>query len=269
MTATGSAVSCKVSVPSHTSQDASVGTYALRLGDDALILAQRTGEWIAFAPELEEDLALGNLALDLLGQARSLLTYAGQADGTDRTEDDLAYFRDERDFVNCQLVELANDDFAVTMARLLVFAAYQYELHSRLISSSDETLAAIAAKARKEVAYHRDHAAVWVVRLGDGTDESHRRMQAGLETIWPYVAELFESDDLVRALAADGIAVDPAELAEPTLGFVRRVIAESTLTEPTPHARHTGGRRGIHTERMGHLLAEMQHLARSHPGGQW
>jgi ring-1,2-phenylacetyl-CoA epoxidase subunit PaaC len=243
--------------------------YALRLGDDALILAQRTGEWIASAPELEEDLALGNLALDLLGQARALLTYAGQADGTGRTEDDLAYLRDEREFRNCQLVELSNGDFAVTMARLLVFAAYQHELYARLADSADETLAAIAAKALKEVAYHRDHAAAWVVRLGDGTDESHRRMRVGLETIWPYVDELFESDGLTRALAAERVGVHPPELAEPTLGFVRRVLTEATLTEPETTTRPTGGRHGIHTEPMGYLLAEMQHLARSHPGVQW
>jgi ring-1,2-phenylacetyl-CoA epoxidase subunit PaaC len=254
---------------SATGTASSVGEYALRLGDDALVLAQRTGEWIAAAPELEEDLALGNLALDLLGQARALLTYAGQADGTGRSEDDLAYFRDERDFRHCQLVELPNGDFAATMARLLVFAAYQHELYERLADSADETLAAIAAKALKEVVYHREHAAAWVVRLGDGTDESHRRMQAGLEAIWPYLAELFESDDLSRALAADGIGVDPAGLAEPTMAFVRQVLAEATLTEPESATPPTGGRRGVHTEHLGYLLAEMQHLARSHPGAQW
>jgi ring-1,2-phenylacetyl-CoA epoxidase subunit PaaC len=249
--------------------DTRVGEYALRLGDDALVLAQRTGEWIASAPELEEDLALGNLALDLLGQARALLTYAGEADGSGRTEDDLAYFRDEREFRNCQLVELPNGDFGATMARLLGFAAYQYELYSRLADSADETLAAIAAKALKEVAYHRDHADAWVIRLGDGTEESHQRMQTGLDRIWPYVHELFESDELTDELAAGKIAVDPADLAEPTLAHVRAVLAEATLDEPEPAHRHSGGRRGIHTEQMGYLLAEMQHLARSHPGAQW
>ena len=255
--------------PPESAIDAGVGDYALRLGDDALILAQRTGEWIASAPELEADLALGNLALDLLGQARALLTYAGQADGSGRTEDDLAHLRDERDFRNCQLVEIPNGDFAVTMARLLVFAAYQHELYTRLGDSADETLAAIAAKAIKEVAYHREHAAAWVVRLGDGTEESHRRMQAGLDDVWPYVPELFESDELTRSLAAEGIAVDPGELADPALGFVRRVVDQATLTLPEPAARPTGGRRGVHTEQMGYLLAEMQHLARSHPGASW
>jgi ring-1,2-phenylacetyl-CoA epoxidase subunit PaaC len=254
---------------SETAVDTRIGEYALRLGDDALVLAQRTGEWIASAPELEEDLALGNLALDLLGQARTLLTYAGQADGSGRSEDDLAYFRDEREFRNCQLVELPNGDFGATMARLFVFAAYQYELYSRLVDSADETLPAIAAKALKEVAYHRDHAGAWVIRLGDGTDESHRRMQTGLDRIWLYVHELFESDELTGDLAAAKIAVDPADLAGPTLAHVRAVLAEATLDEPEPSNRHSGGRQGVHTEQMGYLLAEMQHLARSHPGAQW
>jgi len=249
--------------------DKSVGAYALRLGDDALVLAQRTGEWIAAAPELEEDVALGNIALDLLGQARSLLSYAGETDGSGRSEDDLAYLRDEREFVNAQLVELPNGGFAVTMARLLVFAAYQYELYDRLRESRDETLAAVAAKAVKEVAYHRDHATQWVRRLGDGTDESRRRMQAGLDTVWPYVFELVESDDLVRDLAGAGLAVDPAELQGPVMGYVSGVIDEATLVVPQTSVRHTGGRRGIHTEHMGYLVAEMQHLARSHPGATW
>jgi ring-1,2-phenylacetyl-CoA epoxidase subunit PaaC len=248
---------------------AGVGTYTLRLGDDALVLSHRMGEWIAAAPELEEDVALANIGLDLLGQARSLLTYAGVADGTQRSEDDLAYFRDERGFLNAQLVELPNGDFAVTMARLLVFAAYQFELYGRLGASADETLAAVAAKAVKEVAYHRDHATQWVLRLGDGTAESHRAMQAGLDSVWPYVAELFESDELVQSLAGDGVAVDPGELREPVLAYVGTVIEQATLAQPTTSVRHTGGRRGIHTEHMGYLLAEMQHLTRSHPGAQW
>jgi ring-1,2-phenylacetyl-CoA epoxidase subunit PaaC len=243
--------------------------YVLRLADDALILAQRTGEWIAAAPQLEEDVALGNIALDLLGQARALLTYAGELEGTGRDEDDLAYFRDERDFLNAQVFELANGDFGFTMARLLVTSAYQYELYTRLMSSTDETVAAVAAKAIKEVAYHRDHATMWTLRLGDGTDESHRRIQAGLEELWPYVGELFESDALVASLVAEGVAVDPAELREPTLTYVDAVLREATLSRPEDGYHHTGGRRGIHTEHMGYLLAEMQHLARSHQGATW
>jgi ring-1,2-phenylacetyl-CoA epoxidase subunit PaaC len=246
-----------------------VVTYALRLGDDALVLSHRLGEWIASAPQIEEDIALGNIGLDLLGQARALLTYAAEVEGVGRDEDALAYRRDEREFLNLQLVEQPNGDFAVTMARQLVFAAYQYELYSRLAASADATLAAIAAKAVKEVAYHRDHATQWVLRLGDGTDESRRRMQAGLEQIWPYVGELFESDDLTASLAAEGVAVDPPELREPWAAYVEPVIATATLDVPEPSFRGTGGRRGRHTEPMGYLLAEMQHLHRSHPGASW
>ncbi len=245
-----------------------VATYALGLGDDALVLAQRMGEWIASAPELEEDVALGNIGLDLLGQARALLTYAGSADG--RTEDDLAYLRGADEFCNVLLVERPDDgDFAHCVARLLVFSAYQAELYARLASSGDETLSAVAAKAVKEVAYHRDHATQWALRLGDGTEESHRRMQAGLDAVWPYVDELFESDDLVTRLVADGIAVDPASLRGPVLDYVADVVERATLTLPAPTVRHSGGRRGVHTEQLGHLLAELQHVARSHPGATW
>jgi ring-1,2-phenylacetyl-CoA epoxidase subunit PaaC len=244
-------------------------TYALRLGDDALILSHRLGEWIASAPELEEDIALANIGLDLLGQARALLTYAGEVEGAGRDEDTLAYRRDEREFTNLQLVELPNGDFGVTIARQLAFSAYQYELYSRLRSAADPMLAAIAAKAVKEVAYHRDHAAQWVLRLGDGTEESHRRMQAGLAEVWPYVDEMFEPDEIIDALRADGAAVDPAALREPCAAFVEPLLARATLEVPEPTFRGHGGRRGIHTEAMGHLLAEMQHLHRAHPGASW
>ncbi|MEP6561614.1 MAG: 1,2-phenylacetyl-CoA epoxidase subunit PaaC, partial [Nakamurella sp.] len=183
----------------------------LGLADDALILAQRLSEWVTRAPQIEEDMALANIALDLLGQARTLLTYAAEVEGRGRDEDDLAYLRGERDFRNVQLVEIENGDFAVTMARQLVFAAYQYELYTALLTSQDPTLAGLAGKASKEVSYHRDHAAQWVLRLGDGTTESHTRMQAGLDEIWPYVAELFDTTDVADLVAAlPGIAVDPA-----------------------------------------------------------
>lgn len=238
--------------------------YALRLGDDALIAAQRTGEWIAAAPQLEEDVALGNIGLDQLGQARSLLQYAGSLDG--RTEDELAYFRDERDFGNLQLCELPNGDFAFAMARLLYFATYQHLLYGELRSSADETLAGVAGKAVKEVAYHVDHATQWVLRLGDGTEESHRRMQAALDALWPYTGEMFESDELVQRLP---IAVDPAGLHDEWLDRVVRVIDESTCDRPSSTYQHTGGRDGRHTEHLGYLLAELQHVARSHPGATW
>jgi ring-1,2-phenylacetyl-CoA epoxidase subunit PaaC len=243
--------------------------YTLRLGDDALIHAQRLGEWIAASPQLEEDVAMGNIALDQLGQARTLLAYAGEVEGAGRGEDDLAYLRDERAFYNCQLVELPNADFGFTVARLLVFAAYQCELYARLASSADATLAAIAAKAVKEVDYHRDHATQWTLRLGDGTDESHRRMQRAVDDVWRYVPELFESDALVGSERLRGVAVDPAAIEAPALAYVDGVLREATLERPETNVRHTGGRSGVHTEHLGYLLAEMQVLARAHPGASW
>jgi len=239
-----------------------VHSYALALGDDALILAQRLGEWIAHAPQIEEDVALGNIALDLLGQARLFLTYAGEAGRyAGQSEDDLAYLREEREFTNVQLVEHPNEDFAVTIARQLVFSTYQLALYDRLQHSADETLAGIAAKAVKEVDYHRDHATQWTLRLGDGTDESHARMQAGLERIWPYVDELFRP-------WADA-PVDPARLREECLAYVDGVLTEAMLTTPQTWTAPGGGRNGIHTEPFGHLIAALQHLHRSHPGATW
>jgi ring-1,2-phenylacetyl-CoA epoxidase subunit PaaC len=243
--------------------------YALRLGDDALVAAQRMGEWIAAAPQLEEDVALGNIGLDQLGQARGLLCYAAEVEGAGRTEDDLAYFRDEREYTNLLICERPNGDFAVTMARLLFFATYQHLLYDRLRHSTDSTLAGIAGKAVKEVAYHVDHATQWVLRLGDGTEESHRRMQSGLDEMWPYTAELFATDDLVRRVAGTGVGVDPATLAEPWRARVEQVITASTCRVPDETYQHTRGREGRHTEAMGFLLAEMQHVARSHPGAAW
>ena len=243
--------------------------YVLALADDALVASQRLAEWIASAPELEEDVALANIGLDLLGQARSLLTHAGQLEGEGRDEDVLAYFRDERAFLNVHLVERENGDFAVAMARLLLLSTYLHELWSALRASTDATLAAIAAKAVKEVDYHVDHARMWVLRLGDGTAESHARMQAGLEAEWPYADELFESSHVDPALVEAGIAVEPALLRDAWQMRVAAVVSEATLTLPDVRPAVTGGRRGIHTEQMGYLLAEMQHLARSHPGASW
>jgi ring-1,2-phenylacetyl-CoA epoxidase subunit PaaC len=249
--------------------DAALRRYVLSLGDDALIAAQRLGEWIARAPEIEEDVALGNIALDLLGQARMLLTYAGALEDPVRTEDDLAYFRDERDFLNVQLVERDNGDFGVTIARLLLLSTYLHLLYDRLRASTDETLAAVAAKAVKEVAYHQDHATMWTLRLGDGTEESHARMQAALEAEWPYVEELFGGGYVDPRLVADGVAVDPATLRERFDASLDAVLEQATLTRPDVRPAVTGGRRGLHSTRMGYLLAEMQHLARSHPGATW
>lgn len=244
-------------------------TYALRLGDDALILAQRLSEWASRAPEIEEDIALTNIALDLLGQARALLDYAGVIEGAGRDEDDLAYLRSEREFTNVHLVEQENGDFAHTIARQLFFSTYQLALYEELISSRDELLAGVAAKGVKEAAYHHDHAMQWTVRLGDGTDQSHQRMQAAVDRLWPYTAELFEGDDVEKTLAAEGIAVEPSTL-KPRWGLaIAEVLSSATLTVPPTLWSSHGGRRGVHTEGFGFLLAEMQYLHRTHPGASW
>lgn len=244
-----------------------VAQYALRLGDDALILAQRLGWWISRAPELEEDMALGNIALDQIGHARSFLTYAGSAWG--KSEDDLAYFRDEEEFRNAWIVALENGDFGQTIARQLVIACYQHGLYTRLAASTDTTLAAIAAKALKEVDYHRDHAAQWVLRLALGTEESRRRLEHGLAVVWPYVDELFEDDDLFENSELEGIAVRPSELRAGFDADIAAVFAEAELTVPDVQPSSTGGRRGEAHEQLGYILAEMQSLARKHPGASW
>lgn len=248
-----------------------VAEYALRLGDDGLILAQRLGWWISRAPELEEDVALGNIALDELGHARSFLSYAAGAfsrpDGTPKTEDDLAYWRGENEFRCVELFEQPNGDFARTIARQLIVSVYQFELYSRLQHSSDPTLAAIAAKAVKEVDYHRDHASQWVLRLALGTEESRRRMIAGLTLTWPYVEELFDQDELHARLA--GIAVPPESLRANFDAFIAAVLAEAELEVPQAQRSSGGGRRGQHSEHLGYLLAEMQVLARENPGASW
>ena len=243
--------------------------YVLGLADDALVNAQRLGWWISRAPQLEEDVALANIGLDQLGQARTLLAYAGSVEGQGRTEDDLAYFRDERDFRNVQLVERPQTDFGVAMARLLLFSAWQCELYAALASSSDQTLAGVAGKAVKEVAYHLDHARQWVIRLGDGTDESHRRMQDALDAEWPWLDELFDGATVDRGLVDSGVAVDPAALRDAVLTRLGETLATATLNLPEVTPAVGGGRRGLHTEEMGYLLAEMQHLTRSHPGVTW
>jgi ring-1,2-phenylacetyl-CoA epoxidase subunit PaaC len=247
--------------------DPEVAAYALRLGDDNLILSQQLGEWIARAPELEEDVALGNIALDLLGHARSLLHYAGSADG--RSEDDLAYWRDEPEFRCAWLFEQPNGDFAHTIARQLVAAIYLYELYGRLETSTDRTLAAISAKAVKEVEYHRDHAVQWTLRLAGGTDESRRRMTRAIDDIWPYVDELFRDDELTESLAARGAAVNPSSLRAPFDAVIAAVFREIGIGVPEVKFSSAGGRQGKHTARLGFILAEMQVLARRHPGAVW
>ena len=243
--------------------------YVLSLADDALIAAQRMGEWIAAAPQIEEDVALGNIALDLLGQARSLLSYAGSLQDPVRTDDDLAFLRDATGFRNVHLVERERGDFGVATARLLILSSYLCELYARLQASTDDTISAVAAKAVKEVDYHRDHATMWVLRLGDGTDESHRRMQEALDGEWAFVDELFDGSCVDPALVAAGVAVDPAALRPAFDRRVADVLTEATLTVPAVAPATTGGRHGRHTESMAALLADMQGLAREYPGAKW
>ena len=244
-----------------------VAQYALGIGDDALILAQRLGEWIANGPELEEDIALGNIGLDLLGHARSLLTYAGSAWG--KTEDDLAYFRDEPDFRSRQIFEQPNDDFAHTIARQLYVSVYFDSLYRALADSTDPMLAAIAAKAVKEVDYHVDHSIQWLMRLGQGTHESHERMQTALDDLWPFVGELYAPDAAAAALEGSGVATDPASLRPAFDGIVPRLIEDAGLIVPAGKTVRGGGRDGVHSEAFGHLLSEMQVLARANPGAIW
>ena len=242
-----------------------VARYALALGDDALMLGQRLAHWISRAPELEEDIALGNIALDLIGHARFFLTYAGTAWG--KTEDDLAYFRDEEEFRSTRLAEQENGDFGQTIARQLIFSYYQYELYSALVKSEDPTLAAIAAKALKEVAYHQDHATAWALRLGIGTEESNRRMQEGLYYMWPYIDELFY--DFEDATALPGVAVLPSTLRENFEKRLHTIIEEAQLKVPEVPQARGGDRSGQFSEARGHILTELQVLARAHPGATW
>lgn len=246
---------------------ADVAEYARWLGDDALILAQQLGAWIARAPELEEDVALGNIALDLLGHARSLLHYSGTFDG--RTEDDLAYWRDEPAFRSAWLFEQPNGDFAQTIARQLAASVYLFELYAALQRSTDATLGAIAAKAVKEVDYHRDHAVQWTLRLAGGTDESRRRMIRAVGDVWPYVDELFRDEELTDRLALAGIAPRPSELRPAFDAVIAAVFAEAELVVPVGFVSSGRGRRGEHFPTLGYLLAEMQVLARQHPGATW
>jgi ring-1,2-phenylacetyl-CoA epoxidase subunit PaaC len=232
----------------------------LRLGDDALILGQRLAEWLGHSPVLEEDIASANISLDLIGQARLWLSLAGKVEGRGRDEDALAYLREDQEFRNCTLVELPNGDFAFTVVRRVLFDAYHGLLLDRLSGSGDTEAAAIAAKSKKEVDYHRRHSADWVIRLGDGTEESHRRAQSALESMWKYTHEFFVPD-----------AVDPeaGALREPWLAEVRRIFSEAALEIPPDGKFVSRGRQGVHSEHLAYLLAEMQVLHRAHPGAQW
>ncbi len=243
--------------------------YALRRADDALILGHRLSEWTGHAPTLEEELALPNIGLDLIGQARALYAYAAECEGAGNDEDKYAYLRDAPQYRNILLVEQPNGDFAQTMVRQLFYSAFA-DLHWRaMMRSSDPAFAAIAAKSEKESAYHLRHASEWVIRLGDGTDESHLRTIEAIETMWPFTGELFDADEAEQVLIAEGVAVDPDVLRAGWNATVDRVFAEATLTRPSGTWMQHGGRSGRHSEHLGHLLTEMQHLQRTYPGATW
>lgn len=243
--------------------------YLLRLADTCLILGQRLGEWCGHAPILEEDIALSNMALDLIGQSRALLTLAGQRSGEGYDEDQLAFLRDEGDYRNPTLAELPRGDFAFTVLRNTVLATWLKLMWERLRDSGDADLAAIAGKALKEARYHQQHAADWAVRLGDGTDESRRRSEAALAQVWLYTPELFEDDAVDAAAVAAGLGPAWSELREPWLAEMSEILGEAKLAMPGAAAFRSSGKRGLHSEHMGYLLAEMQYLQRSYPGGAW
>lgn len=243
--------------------------YTLRRADDALILGHRLSEWCGHAPALEEDMALANMALDLLGQARELYSYAARVEGKDNDEDKFAYLRDIRQYRNILLVEQPNGDFARTMVRQFFYATFADLYWRAMMNSRDATLAAIAARSEKESAYHVRHCSEWIVRLGDGTEESHARAQDAIDHLWAYTGEMFGVDDAERGLIDAGTAVDPAGLKAKWLQLVSGVVAEATLTLPSNDWMQQGGRIGHHSEHLGHLLSELQSLQRSFPGATW
>ncbi|MEV4644122.1 1,2-phenylacetyl-CoA epoxidase subunit PaaC [Saccharopolyspora sp. NPDC049426] len=260
------------SVPSGV-DGSDLAAYCLMLGDDALVLSHRLQQWCTFAPELEDEVAIANIGLDLLGQARLLLARAGKADGSGRGEDDYAFFRDEDQFRNVRLAELERGDFGQLIAVLLVLSTWRLALFQRLTTSRDPVLAAIADKGVKELTYHRDYAAQWAVRLGDGTDFSRERMREALTAVWPYVDELFTAHEVETRLVEAGVAVDPAAVREEFDGVLAQVFQAATLERPDlpGKAGVAGGtgRHGRHTEAMGYLVAELQSVARAHPEATW
>lgn len=252
-----------------TGKDALV-EYCLRLGDTALILGQRLSEWCGHGPILEEDIALTNMALDQIGQSRVLLAYAGHVEGKGRSEDDLAYHRDERQFRNLLIVEQANGDFAMTIARQFLVSTYLFHLYSGLKNSKDQTLAAFGAKSLKEVAYHVRHSCDWMLRLGDGTDESNRRLQDAVNDLWYFTDDMFASDEVDAWLVREGIAPDPAAIRPLWEHPVSATFEGAKIAKPAVNGTmRTGSRDGHHTEHLGFILAEMQFLPRAYPDAQW
>jgi ring-1,2-phenylacetyl-CoA epoxidase subunit PaaC len=249
--------------------DASLFEYLLRLGDNCLVLGHRLSELCGLGPAIEEDLAIANVGLDLIGQTQFWLGYAAEVEANGRNADTLAYLRDSGDFHNLLLVEQPNGDFAVTMARQFLFDTWHYLLLVQLGRSTDPRIAAIAEKAVKEVSYHLERSQQWILRLGDGTDESHRRMQTAIDDLWMYTGELFEADAIDRAIADRGVGPDPASLQEPWKRHVHATLEEATLKPPKSVWMQRGGKRGTHSEHLGYILAEMQFLQRAYPGATW
>lgn len=243
--------------------------YLLRLGDDSLILGHRLSEWCGHGPILEEDIALTNIALDLVGQATTLLEYAGKVEGKGRDENDLAFLRFDRDYRNSLLVEQPNGDFGMTILRQFFFDAYRLPLWEALTKSTDEQLQAIAQKSLKETKYHYRHSGEWVIRLGDGTEESHQRIQTSLDKLWRYTADLFTNDDVQKSLEESGVGANMDALKSSWNKSVTSVLTEATLKIPENNWEMTGGRHGKHSEHLGYLLAEMQYMQRAYPGMEW
>lgn len=243
--------------------------YAVRMGDNSLVLGHRLSEWCGHGPQLEEDIAQANIALDLIGQARNYLTYAGEVEGKGRSEDALAYLRTDRDYLNVLLTELPKGDYAQTIARSFLFDAFHLPLQQALTTSTDERLKGIAEKAVKEVTYHLRHSSEWLIRFGDGTEESHNRSQAALNDLWRYTGELFIPDEAEEMLAKAGVAPKLGDIKKEWSATVDRVLKEATLVRPADGWMATGGKKGVHTEHIGPMLAEMQTLQRTYPGVEW
>jgi ring-1,2-phenylacetyl-CoA epoxidase subunit PaaC len=256
-------------IPTPDAGEAAFFETLLRIGDSTLILGHRVSEWCGHGPALEEDIALANVALDLIGQTQMWLGLAAEVEGKGRTADDLAYLRDAWDFRNLLLVERPNGDFGHTLMRQFLFDAFHHALLKGLAGSKDPRVAEIAAKAVKEVAYHLERSSDLVIRLGDGSEESHRRTQAALDALWPYTGEMFLADEKDKEVAAAGLVPDPASLKPAWDQTVRDVLTEATLAIPDSAFAHKGGKRGVHTEHLGFILADMQFLQRAYPGATW
>ncbi len=243
--------------------------YLLRLGDDSLIIGHRLSEWCGHGPILEEDIAVTNLSLDFIGQATSIFSYAGEVEGKGRSADDLAFLRFDREYRNLLLVEQPNGDFGMTMMRQFLFDSYRKPLFEKLSSSKDETIAAIAAKSLKETKYHLKHSSEWIIRLGDGTEESHNRVQDSLDTLWRYTSELFYTDAVDSELESSGVIPSMEGIKDEWTSYVNDVLNEATLSVPSNNWKQEGGRNGMHSEHLGYILAELQYMQRAYPGMEW